>query len=212
MELLALAGGSPAPHKPHPGRAVSTETTPPKPAAPPTGTSIASQDKELVKGLGLTSATMLVMGSMIGSGIFIVSAEIWPRSRLACAADRGLAGDRLPDHRRGPELWRAGGHDAARRRPVCLSARSAGAAVGISLRLDAFSGDPDRNHRRRRRGLRQVSRHLLSFDFFLELDCALLESSAHSYRPHGPGKHGNRAEHAEPGGDSGGGRCCPSST
>jgi basic amino acid/polyamine antiporter, APA family len=34
------------------------------------------QDKELVKGLGLTSATMLVIGSMIGSGIFIVSAEI----------------------------------------------------------------------------------------------------------------------------------------
>ena len=34
------------------------------------------QDSELVKGLGLTSATMLVMGSMIGSGIFIVSADI----------------------------------------------------------------------------------------------------------------------------------------
>jgi len=34
------------------------------------------QDKELVKALGLTSATTLVMGSMIGSGIFIVSAEI----------------------------------------------------------------------------------------------------------------------------------------
>ncbi|MGA2417308.1 MAG: amino acid permease [Candidatus Sulfotelmatobacter sp.] len=30
----------------------------------------------MVKGLGLPSATMLVMGSMIGSGIFIVSAEI----------------------------------------------------------------------------------------------------------------------------------------
>jgi basic amino acid/polyamine antiporter, APA family len=30
----------------------------------------------LVQGLGLTSATMLVMGSMIGSGIFLVSAEI----------------------------------------------------------------------------------------------------------------------------------------
>jgi basic amino acid/polyamine antiporter, APA family len=43
-------------------------TTPPQAAvsAPP----------ELVKGLGLTSATTLVMGSMIGSGIFIVSAEI----------------------------------------------------------------------------------------------------------------------------------------
>src|ERR1700694_2255166 len=34
------------------------------------------QDGELVKGLGLTSAIMLVMGSMIVSGIFIVSAEI----------------------------------------------------------------------------------------------------------------------------------------
>src|SRR5579864_6142447 len=31
---------------------------------------------ELVKGLGLTSATTLVMGSMIGSGIYIVSAGI----------------------------------------------------------------------------------------------------------------------------------------
>jgi APA family basic amino acid/polyamine antiporter len=35
-----------------------------------------SSEKELVKGLGLTSATTLVMGSMIGSGIFIVSADI----------------------------------------------------------------------------------------------------------------------------------------
>jgi basic amino acid/polyamine antiporter, APA family len=34
------------------------------------------KDPELVKGLGLTSATMLVIGSMIGSGIFLVSAEI----------------------------------------------------------------------------------------------------------------------------------------
>ena len=60
---------------------MSTNVPPPVPAA-----SVASnisdwerhthQDKELVKGLGLTSATMLVMGSMIGSGIFIVSAEI----------------------------------------------------------------------------------------------------------------------------------------
>jgi APA family basic amino acid/polyamine antiporter len=35
-----------------------------------------ASDNEFVKGLGLTSATTLVMGSMIGSGIFIVSAEI----------------------------------------------------------------------------------------------------------------------------------------
>ena len=42
---------------------------------PPTGTA-AEGSPQLVKGLGLTSATTLVMGSMIGSGIFIVSAEI----------------------------------------------------------------------------------------------------------------------------------------
>jgi len=33
-------------------------------------------DQELIKGLGLTSATTLVMGSMIGSGVFIVAADI----------------------------------------------------------------------------------------------------------------------------------------
>ncbi len=38
--------------------------------------SLASGENEFVKGLGLTSATTLVMGSMIGSGIFIVSSEI----------------------------------------------------------------------------------------------------------------------------------------
>ena len=43
-------------------------TTPPGAAA--------EGSPQLVKGLGLTSATTLVMGSMIGSGIFIVSAEI----------------------------------------------------------------------------------------------------------------------------------------
>ena len=42
-------------------------------AQPQTGS---TQTSEFVKGLGLTSATTLVMGSMIGSGIFIVSADI----------------------------------------------------------------------------------------------------------------------------------------
>ncbi len=45
-------------------------------ATVPNVKSSASQDSEFVKGMGLTSATMLVMGSMIGSGIYIVSADI----------------------------------------------------------------------------------------------------------------------------------------
>jgi len=55
---------------------LSTETKVPIPRAATDWDVHTHQDKELVKGLGLTSATMLVMGSMIGSGIFIVSAEI----------------------------------------------------------------------------------------------------------------------------------------
>ena len=35
-----------------------------------------SESAEFVKGINLTSATTLVIGSMIGSGIFIVSADI----------------------------------------------------------------------------------------------------------------------------------------
>src|SRR5580658_303302 len=38
--------------------------------------SSARQEGELVKGLGLFDSTMIVVGSMIGSGIFIVSADI----------------------------------------------------------------------------------------------------------------------------------------
>src|SRR5438552_4843099 len=52
------------------GGFLSTET---KTIPIPTESSV---DREFVKGLGLTSSTMLVMGSMIGSGIFLVSADI----------------------------------------------------------------------------------------------------------------------------------------
>ena len=55
---------------------MSTETKRPTPAAATDWDVHSRQDTELVKGLGLTSATMLVMGSMIGSAIFIVPAEI----------------------------------------------------------------------------------------------------------------------------------------
>ncbi len=40
------------------------------------GVAATAEEPQLVKGLGLLDATMIVMGSMIGSGIFIVSADI----------------------------------------------------------------------------------------------------------------------------------------
>src|SRR5262249_17884634 len=39
-------------------------------------TQLATAEPRLVQGLGLLDSTMLVAGSMIGSGVFIVSAEI----------------------------------------------------------------------------------------------------------------------------------------
>ena len=56
---------------------------------------------------------------------------------------------RADDHRRA-ELWRAGCDDAARRRSICLFARSLQSVVGISLRLDAFSCHSNRHDRGRR--------------------------------------------------------------
>ena len=55
---------------------MSIETKAPPPRTSATGKFIATRTRNWSRLLGLTSATMLVMGSMIGSGIFIVSAEI----------------------------------------------------------------------------------------------------------------------------------------
>ena len=100
---------------------------------PAVETSPAPPEKQFVQSLGLLDSTMLVAGSMIGSGIFIVSADMarhvgsppagcwsaWLRHRRA---DRGGR----------PVLRRAGRHDAARRRPVRLPPRGVSARSGAS--------------------------------------------------------------------------------
>src|SRR5437773_12021947 len=45
------------------------------PSDAPARTANSNQGEHLVRGLGLLDATMIVVGSMIGSGIFLVSAE-----------------------------------------------------------------------------------------------------------------------------------------
>ena len=52
-----------------------------------------------------------------------------------------------------------------RRRPVRLSARSLVAVVGLLVRLDAVSGDPDRHRRGRRRGVRALPGRALAAHF-----------------------------------------------
>ncbi len=43
-------------------------------------------DTEFTRGLGLFDATMIHVGSMIGSGIFVVSAEAWADSSAVPAS------------------------------------------------------------------------------------------------------------------------------
>ncbi len=155
--------------------------------------------------MGLTSATTLVMGSMIGSGIFIVSAEI---ARLSDSPVL-LIGAWLLTGFLTITGALAYGELAAmmppRRRPVCLPARRTGTALGISLRLDALPGSADRHHRRRGHRFRQVSRHLLSVRLVDALAPTHCPRAAYSHRAHGAGQYGCRAQHAEsrrhPGGD-----------
>ena len=47
-----------------------------RPAARPSGADATGLDTEFTRGLGLYDSTMVVVGSMIGSGIFIVSADM----------------------------------------------------------------------------------------------------------------------------------------
>jgi APA family basic amino acid/polyamine antiporter len=54
------------------------------------------ENKSFKPTLGLLDATMIVAGSMIGSGIFIVSADI---------ASIGMADHRIHDHHGGFKLW-----------------------------------------------------------------------------------------------------------
>src|ERR1700722_6007117 len=106
---------------------------------------------------------------------------------------------RIPDHRGSAQLWRIGGNDAASRRAIRVSAGGAGAALGISLRMDSLLGDSDGNYCCRGRGVRQVPGSLLSVNFFDSLASASLESPANPFGADGSGKHGCGRQHAEPG-------------
>ena len=115
-------------------------------------------DTEFKRGLGLFDSTMVVAGSMIGSGIFIVSAAMArqlgsPGWLLVAWVVTGVL--TITAALRYGEL---AGDDAAGGRSVRLPARGVLAALGLPLRLDAVHGDPDRDDRRRRGRVRAVHR------------------------------------------------------
>ena len=81
-----------------------------------------------------------------------------------------MAGYRAHDAHRRSQLRRACRCDATCRRAVCLFARVAWAALGISLRLDHAPGDSDRDDRSRGNCLRKVYRGDLAVVFRFGLD------------------------------------------
>jgi len=81
-------------------------------------------EQHFVQGLGLFDSTLVVISVMIGSGIFIVSADNVPPDRQPRLDARGMGPHRPAHRRRGALLRRTGGHDAAGRRHVHLPARA----------------------------------------------------------------------------------------
>jgi APA family basic amino acid/polyamine antiporter len=116
------------------------------------------EKSEFSRGLGLFDSTMLVVGVMIGSGIFIVSAEMSRQigSPGWLFVAWMIAG--ASHHCRCSFVWRTGRDDASRWRHVRLPARSLRPALGIFVWMDIIYRDSDRHHCGSGGSLRQVFR------------------------------------------------------
>src|SRR2546422_618762 len=115
---------------------------------------VQSERVEFVRAISRLDATALVVGSMIGSGIFIVSADIlrqvgtpgvlllvWLLSGVVTLLGALTYGELAAMFQKS-------------RRTVRLFARRHFTAVRLSLRLDALCRHPDRDDRRGRRRVR----------------------------------------------------------
>ena len=117
---------------------------------------IQASDEGLVRALGLGSAVLFVLGSVIGSGIFLttgVMAAALPSPSLLLAA--WVAGGVIALTRR-PDLRRDGRDVSPVRRGLRLPARGVRAADRVPLRLGGAARLLQRRHRRGRGRLRRL--------------------------------------------------------
>ena len=115
-----------------------------------------------VKAMTLTDATMLVAGSMIGSGIFIVSADIARGAAVAVLADARLG--------RSPASSRCSARSPTASSRRCIRSaggqyvflrESMGPLMGFLYGWTLLHRHPDRNDRRRRGRVRALPRRAL---------------------------------------------------
>ena len=120
---------------------------------------VTRSDHSLVRGLGLFAATSIVVGGVIGTGVFLKARvmtcnvdtpgmviAVWVVAGLLSLAGRA-------------DLRRARGDDAARRRRVRVHPRGLWAALGLPLRLDAILRRQHRRAGRARGRLRHLPEH-----------------------------------------------------
>jgi hypothetical protein len=119
----------------------------------------------LVRALGPIDATMIVIGSMIGSGIFIVLAESSRSSAAPGWLVTGMGARRLADHDWGAVLPGVGNDDAARGRRLCFSTRGIRVSDRIFVWLDIVSRGANRDDCSGSDCVREVSRRLCHCSF-----------------------------------------------
>ena len=128
--------------------------------APESGGAAFAADEGLVRAIGLGSAILFVVGSVIGSGIFLTTggmAALIPSASLLLLAWT-LGG--VLAHRRRSHLCRDGGDVSALGRRLRLSQGGVWAAAGVSLWLGGAARRHQRRHRGRRGRVRRISQLL----------------------------------------------------
>ena len=125
----------------------------PQPESQPTGL---KGSAALVRGLGTWDGALLTIGSIVGTGIFITTADMAQGAPPPRADPAGLARGRAADARRSAHLCRARRHVPARRRALPLRPRGVRAALGVPLRVDGLPGHHVGRDRRARGRLRRV--------------------------------------------------------
>ena len=105
-----------------------------------------TEPAQLLRRVGLFDATMIVMGGIVGAGIFINPYVVARQVHTPVLDSWGVGGGRRGGDAGRFHLRRTGGAHAECWRAVCVSARRVSSACRIFVWMGAAAGHPDRRH------------------------------------------------------------------